>query len=379
MRLIERSEPAVQTLEPRRLLSGISFGHGKLTITGTPHDDVIVVQVDPADSTKYRATLDGKSRDFPIASVHQILISGGSAGNDQLTIDESNGPVLAPATLLGSAGNDTIRGGAGYDLLEGGAGNDLIIAGSGPTQLYGGPGNNTLIGGSGNDTLGGANEDAFWFYGKRAPAASVSGRDSIVCGSGNDWVVGDDSLQIHAPATIVAGSGQDTLDARDSDVIVGRKPGDVVPTEDTYGTPAPGQTQFAIHTHAVINIYINDNGAKRRVHIVDGVGNFNAHGAFYAQGIPKGTANPYPPGILLHMRDVVVRQFALGEFFRNWGVSFDANHIGRYIVGNGHTLTMTVNGVPNTQFGNYVVASRSHLVGTTLVDDEVDQIVIRYK
>jgi len=54
-------------------------------------------------------------------------------------------------TVIGTAGNDTIRGGKGSDSLEGGAGNDRIVAGTGASALDGGTGNDKLFGGAGTD------------------------------------------------------------------------------------------------------------------------------------------------------------------------------------------------------------------------------------
>ena len=48
----------------------------------------------------------------------------GQAGNDTITIDETNGPMPA-AQLFGGDGNDTLTGGSGNDLLFGQSGNDL--------------------------------------------------------------------------------------------------------------------------------------------------------------------------------------------------------------------------------------------------------------
>ena len=45
---------------------------------------------------------------------------------------------------------------------------------------------------------------------------------------------------------------------------------------------------------------------------------------------------------ILHMHDLDPHTFTLGEFFRGWGVTIGADHVGRYIAGNGHTLTFTV-------------------------------------
>lgn len=402
---------SAELLESRRLLSGITLTRGVLNVQGADQGSTIVVGVNAADRRQLAVTMDGSTQQFNRARVRAIVMNGGSGPNDISISDDvltpasvfggaagdtimgGGGPELLQAgsgssllqagtgqqTLVGGAGNDTLQGGSAHDLLEGGAGADLLIAGSGDNQVYAGAnGNNTLNGGSGNDTLGGANQDQFLFDGQPPPTSwFVPGDDRIVCGSGNDWVVGGDSEQIHQPSTIVAGSGHDILDARDGDVIVGQKPGDLVPSTDQYGTPTAGQTHFAVDILAVLNIYIRVGGKLQKVSIPSGIGNFGLRGALYTAVSPVITSNP--GGTLLRMRDVVKRPFTLGEFFRNWGVSFDSTHIGRYLVGNGHKLTMTVNGKTNDRFGNYVIQSRSRLLPDgSWLNTAVDRITIVY-
>jgi Ca2+-binding RTX toxin-like protein len=400
-----------ESLESRRLMSGASLSHGVLTIQGADQGSAITISLNPRNHRQLAVAVDGVTQSFSKRLLRSIAIDGGTGANnieisDQVLVPASvvggagsdtiiggGGPELLQAgsgdailqagtgqqTLEGGAGNDTLYGGAAHDLLEGGSGANLLIAGSGNDQLYAGDaGNNTLYGGSGNDTLGGANQDDFLFDGQAPPTSwFVPGHDSIVCGSGNDWVVGGDSEQIHQPSTIVAGSGHDILDARDGDTIVGQKPGDVVPATDQYGTPASGQTHFALDTVAVLNIYIKVGGKLQKVEIPSGIGNSGSRGAFYTAVSPVITSDP--GGTLLRMRDVVNRPFKLDEFFQNWGISLDSTHIGRYIVGNGHKLTMTVNGKANTQFGNYVLQSHSRLLPNgSWLNTSVDRISIIY-
>jgi Ca2+-binding RTX toxin-like protein len=407
------SASVIEPVECRLLLSAATLSHGLLTVQATDLNSTIVVAVNSSNKRRLSVTVDGTVQTFSKAAVREIVVDGGS-GSDYIAIDDSNGPVMTPASLYGGAGDDTIIGGAGPELLEGGDGNnvltagsgnqtlqggagndtltggpgddlleagdgdDLLTAGSGPNQLYGGAGTDTLYGGSGNDTLGGADQDELQFQGEPAPSSIYApGRASIVCGSGSDWVVGSEYEQLHQQSTIVAGSGHDILDGRGNDVIVGQKPGDVIPDQDEYGDPSPGQTSFAVDILAVLNIYIKVNGKLQHVAIPDGVGNFDSRGAFYTSVTPIITSDP--GGTLLRMRDVVKRQFTLQEFFQNWGISFDSTHIGRYLVGDGNKLTMTVNGQPNTQFGNYVIQSRSRLrPNGSWVNTRVDHITIVY-
>ena len=55
----------------------------------------------------------------------------------------------------------------------------------------------------------------------------------------------------------------------------------------------------------------------------------------------------------------------VADFFRNWSIVFKEGQIGRYRADANHTVTMTVNGVNNTQFANYQ-------------PQDGDKVVIRY-
>ena len=87
----------------------------------------------------------------------------GQAGNDTITVDETNGPMPA-AQLFGGDGNDTLTGGSANDLLFGQSGNDTILGKGGNDQLFGGDGNDTLTGGAGDDQVFGqaGNDRMIW-------------------------------------------------------------------------------------------------------------------------------------------------------------------------------------------------------------------------
>ncbi len=87
----------------------------------------------------------------------------GQAGNDTITVDESNGPMPA-AFLFGGDGNDILTGGSGNDLLFGQSGNDTLLGKGGNDQLFGGTGNDTLTGGAGDDQVFGeaGNDRMIW-------------------------------------------------------------------------------------------------------------------------------------------------------------------------------------------------------------------------
>ena len=94
----------------------------------------------------------------------------GQAGDDTITLDQTNG-ALPAAQLSGGAGNDVLTGGSGADQLFGDAGNDTLIGGKGNDQLFGGAGNDLFIWnpGDGSDVVeGGTGKDTLQFNGNGA-------------------------------------------------------------------------------------------------------------------------------------------------------------------------------------------------------------------
>jgi Ca2+-binding RTX toxin-like protein len=82
----------------------------------------------------------------------------GHAGNDQISLDESNG-ALPAAHMFGQLGNDTLTGGSGADMLFGQAGDDVLLGKGGNDLLFGGANNDVLTGGDGDDQVFGESGD----------------------------------------------------------------------------------------------------------------------------------------------------------------------------------------------------------------------------
>src|SRR5262245_40448237 len=162
--------------------STFSAATGVLTVAGDDVDNTIVVSRDAAGTilgNNGAVVIQGGQ--VTVANTSKILVTGG-AGNDVLTMDETNGGLplatldggagndvltggavaAAPGTLatgdtlLGGAGDDTINGGAGDDFISGGAGNDTLFGGAGDDRFSWNPGdgNDTVDGQAGNDLLG---------------------------------------------------------------------------------------------------------------------------------------------------------------------------------------------------------------------------------
>lgn len=118
--------------------------------------------------------------------------------------------------IYGRGGDDNLYGQEGDDVIYGGTGDDYIRGGSGSDTIYGEEGNDTLFaqydsysddytvdyvfGGAGNDTI------------------YIASGDQADAGEGNDTITfraGSSTAQAVTTALIVAGEGQDWINARE--------------------------------------------------------------------------------------------------------------------------------------------------------------------
>ncbi len=133
-------------------------GSGLLSVLGDSPDDLITVGRNAAGTILINGgavPVDGGQATVANTTLIQVF---GQAGNDTITLDESNG-ALPAAHLFGGAGNDAISSGSGNDLLFGQAGNDVLLGKGGNDLLFGGAGNDTLTGGDGDDQMFGEGGD----------------------------------------------------------------------------------------------------------------------------------------------------------------------------------------------------------------------------
>jgi Ca2+-binding RTX toxin-like protein len=431
--------PRLEPLEGRRLLSLSVIPHGtsgvgispddptRISVAGTTGNDTIDVDVDPADATQYRVTMNGVATDFPRSQFTGLDITGepdndlnsSLGGNDSIFVDAvfaqpcnidggpgndtifgSNGPDninggYGNDSIGGRAGNDTIAGdglvdmpslegndtcvgGLGDDLVSGDAGNDELHGGKGNDNVSGQEGNDTLFGGAGTDTLtggdggdyelGGAGNDLV--QGNNGPDTLLgqAGNDTLVGGLGFDVLAGDfeDNLPLADGTTVpsdngadslAGGNGQDTiLSQSGADTIFGgigaddidsRSAGSVIqdfnPGEGDY---QPSQRIYTGSVATTVNITLQASGNGVGIVIPSGAGSF-AGGTSIARATDGN-------GHIQFSSNFANANFTLGQFFQQWGFSFSNNSIGKFIAGNGHTTTMTVNGVANTDLQNYV-------------------------
>jgi Ca2+-binding RTX toxin-like protein len=134
-----------------------------LVVTGSPLDDTIVLSLKAGDPSTLVITIPSdpsSGTQFKRDKFDSIRVDAG-AGNDVVTIDESQGAITdtEATTLNGENGNDTLTGGSGGDSLDGGAGNDTLLGKSGADTLSGGNDDDALTGGDGDDLAFGEQGD----------------------------------------------------------------------------------------------------------------------------------------------------------------------------------------------------------------------------
>ncbi len=209
-RWANRYVPRLDSLE-NRLAPAVTafFSGGMLTVIGDSADNTIVVGRDAAGTLS--VTGQGQNVNITggpatVANTNLIRVLGLS-GNDTLSLNEANGPLVA-SQLIGGSGNDTLSGGSATDTLDGQDGNDTLNGNGGNDVLNGGSGNDTINGGAGADMINGMDGDDTvngglgndFFFG-------ASGNDTFVYseGDGNDILEGGsniDTLQVNGSATL---------------------------------------------------------------------------------------------------------------------------------------------------------------------------------
>jgi hypothetical protein len=205
-------------------------GTGTLTITSDDNDNIIVVSRDAAGNIRVNnGAVSIQGGTATVANTSVIQISGGG-GNDQLSLDESNG-ALPRANLFGEGGNDTLTGGDADDQIFGEADNDRIIWN---------PGDDTDLneGGSGIDTVeinGGNGDEQFTTtangtrvrFDRINPAPfsiDIGTSENLVVNmnGGNDSFSATGNLAALISITVDGGVGQDTiLGGNGADTLLG--------------------------------------------------------------------------------------------------------------------------------------------------------------
>ncbi len=154
---------------------------GVLSVVGDNLNNNIVVSRNAAGNILINGGAISVVGGVPTVANTTLIQVLGQGGNDQISLDETNG-VLPAANLFGGDGNDILTGGSANDLIFGQAGNDTLLGKGGVDQLFGGDGNDILTGGTGNDSVFGenGNDRMIWNPGE--------GTDINEGGAGNDTV-----------------------------------------------------------------------------------------------------------------------------------------------------------------------------------------------
>jgi hypothetical protein len=228
----------MEALPSRRLLS-VALSGEQLFVTGSSAVDHVLITVDAVGDKEIRVNLNGEWHNFKRNDLTGIQVLG-LAGRDHIIVDEVNGGINIPMTLMGNGGNDLIIGGSGdddiyggggQDRLIGGGGNDHIVGGGSRDQIAGGDGADLLIGNGGDDAVfgGAGNDTVLGGYGDDYADAGagddfVSGGedyDSIIGGNGDDDLTGnrgDDDLDGGIGADTITGGAGDDASAQNDDV-----------------------------------------------------------------------------------------------------------------------------------------------------------------
>lgn len=133
-------------------------------------------------------------------------------------------------------------------------------------------------------------------------------------------------------------------------------------TQYTTGIP-----QQPIHWHPKLKILIK--GEEQL--IPPGVGiNVGNNIDYEISGMRMSPTHTHESDGTIHLENnkpwLKPETLTLGYFFKVWGKNFNSSCIFEYCNGLDGTITMTVNGQPNNEFGSYIMHDR-------------DDIVIKYK
>ena len=159
-------------------------------------------------NSKVNVALAGGNDSFSLGLIPNGTSSvAASSGNDDVSghpgVDNLNGGT-GNDDMIGMGGADTVNGRDGEDKLRGGDGNDSVNGDNDDDTLDGddnlvpqggGQGADTLSGGAGNDTI----------TSKEPDGAPASVKDTVTCGTGQDFVIAD--LKDTVSATSNAGGG----------------------------------------------------------------------------------------------------------------------------------------------------------------------------
>lgn len=154
-----RATPAVGgEVGPLAVVSTFTASSGVLTGFGDSLDNTITLSRNAAGTILVNGGAVPVQGGTPTVANTNLIQVFGQAGNDTITLNESQG-ALPRANLFGGIGNDTLIGGSGGDMLFGQSDNDTLLGKGGNDFLFGGSGNDVLTGGDADDQVFGESGD----------------------------------------------------------------------------------------------------------------------------------------------------------------------------------------------------------------------------
>jgi hypothetical protein len=202
--------------------------------SGGPGDDTMNAGTEQTGVGK--DTFDGGTGfdrvDYSARTQPIVVTMGDGAANDGRAGEQDN--VTGDERLDAGAGADVVTGGSASETINGNAGGDALNGGGGADTLDGGAGDDTLDGGTGGDALiGGLGTDTVT-YASRTNGVTIS-PDGVP----NDGENGEGDNVMPDVETLVGGSGNDTISARDGDTQTIRcGPGDDSVVADAFDNVA---------------------------------------------------------------------------------------------------------------------------------------------
>lgn len=130
---------------------------------------------------------------------------------------------------------------------------------------------------------------------------------------------------------------------------------DFIALESTVDTPDPlskecvDHSGLGRHDHSMLAIYIN--GEQREIPTNLGINTEICN----QEGGNMHTVHTHDASGRLHIETAADVDMPLGVFFDIWGVHFNETGIFDYRVSNTHELIMTIDGVTNNQFDDYLL------------------------
>lgn len=208
----KRKPLAIERLEERSLMAGITFGNGVVTIEGTNSRDIGTVNV---YGDQVQVTLTGpttQTKNLKLSDVREIVFRGYGSN------DEFHNNTNIRSSAWGGSGDDYLSGGGNTDTFDGGSGTDTIYGRGGIDRLSGGTETDYLHGGDARDIIhGNQGNDWLWGDGGNDDLYGDAGNDRLYGGTGTDWLsgwTGDDHLDGGNDGqvdTLKGGTGKDTF------------------------------------------------------------------------------------------------------------------------------------------------------------------------